>query len=280
MDFDSTSTQPSAPATPTAVDTPSSATMSTPVAQPTTNAAPATPPAPGSSQAPATGAPGEGWVPSWRLREQRENVLREARGFLEQKQREYEAREAELNKKIQALAGFGPQPDPEVETIKSQFYQLFPWAKNLDENKVQALLQMAERTSDIDAQTQHYWTNYGQQNVSKLFSLAEADIGRPLTEEAKAHLHEQFVAFVKSSEQRTNAYASDPSFVESYWKALSSNFIDPVRRVSAASAQDRAGLPVPQDTPAAAPRMGLPEKHGNLDDRVARSWTAYQQSKR
>jgi hypothetical protein len=204
-------------------------------------------------------------------------VLKEARTFFEQKENEFKTREQEYQAKIQALAGFGPKPNPEVEAVRDQFGNLYPGLAKL-EKRAADLLQMIERSGDMDAQSSHYWTNYGQQAVNKLFAAAEADLGQPLNEEGKAYLHAQFVGFIQSSPERVNSYASDPGFVDQYWKAFSSNFIDPVRRVSAASAQGRIQTPLPQDTSAAAPRIGGPEKPANLEDRVSRSWTAYQQT--
>lgn len=277
-DFDPNVSQPTAPAISTAVDTPVPATQGTPSMPMTTTTAPGTTPDQGGTQAPATGAP-DGWVPSYRIRETRESVLREARNFFEQKQREYEARETELQAKIQALAGFGPKPDPEVEGVRDQFGRLYPGLSRLEQqaDQIQRLL---ERAGDMESQTTHYWTSYGQNAVGQLFEAAEADLGGPLTEEGKRALHASFVGYIQSSPELVNTYASNPHFAREYWKAFSSSFIDPVRRVSAAQAQGRATTPLPQDTPAAAPRVGMPEKPANLEERVARSWTAYQQSKR
>jgi hypothetical protein len=268
----------SAPDSGSAVTTPTPAIQGTPAAQPATHAAPGTAPDQGGTQAPATGAPGEGWVPSWRLRETRENVLKEARGFFETKEQEFKRREEELQSKIAALAGFGPKPNPEVTAVRDQFGNLYPGLSKL-EQQADTILQLLEKAGEMESSTSHYWQSYGQGAVNKLFSSAEKDLGAPLSDEAKHTLYSSFEGYIRSSPELTNMYASDPTFPEKYWKAFSSSFIDPVRRVSAASAQTRAGVPVPQDTPASAPRVGQPQKPGSLDERVNQSWTAYQQSK-
>ncbi len=277
-EFDPNVAQGTAPATSTAVETSIPTTQGTPVSPQTTNVAPGTSPVPGSAQAPATGAP-DGWVPSYRLRETRDAVMREARGFFEQKQREFEQREKDYQTKIQALAGFGPQPDPEVEGVRDQFGRLYPGLSKLEE-RAEAIFQLLERSGDVEAQTKHYWASYGNNAIGQLFEAAEADLGQPMSDEGKRALYSSFVGYIKSSPELENVYASNPNFAREYWKAFSSNFIDPVRRVSAATAQGRSTIPVAQDTPAAAPRVGIPEKPANLEDRVNRSWTAYQQGKR
>jgi hypothetical protein len=278
-EFDPNVTQPAVTATPTTVDTPVPATQGTPSMPTTTTTAQGPAPGQGGSQAPATGAPGEGYVPSYRLRETRESVLREARAYLDQQRSEFEREKAELNKKIQALAGFGPQPDPEVEGVRDQFGKLYPNLAKI-ESQADRIFQLIERAGDMESQTNHYWTSYGQNAVTQLFDAAESDLGSPLSDEGKRALHASFVGYIQSSPELVNMYAANPNFAKEYWKAFSSSFIDPVRRVSAAAAQGRTQVPLPQDTPAAAPRVGQPEKPSSLEDRVSRSWTAYNQSKR
>ena len=277
-EFDPNVTQGAAPATPTAVDTSVPTTQGTPVAPQTTNVAQGTAPVQSGTQAPATGAP-DGWVPSYRLRETRDAVMREARGFFEQKQREFEEKERQYQEKIAALAGFGPKPDPEVEGVRDQFGRLYPNLAKI-ESQADRIFQLLDKAGDLESQNSHYWTSYGQNAVGQLFEAAEQDLGQPLTDEGKRALHSSFVGYIQSSPELVNMYASNPNFAREYWKAFSSSFIDPVRRVSAATAQGRATVPVAQDTPAAPPRVGVPEKPANLDDRISKSWTAYSQSKR
>lgn len=277
-EFDPNVSQPSASATPTADSTPVPATQGTPSAPATITQGQGPAPVQGGTQAPATGAPGEGWVPSHRLRETRESVLREARAYFEEQKRAFEAEKAQLNAKIQALAGFGPQPDPEVEGVRDQFGRLYPGLSKLEQH-ADRIFQVLDRAGDMESQANHYWSSYGQNATNQLFDAAAADLGE-LSDEAKRSLHASFVGYVQSSPELVNAYANNPNFAKEYWRAFSSSFIEPVRRVSAAQAHGRTQVPLPQDTPAAPPRVGMPEKPGDLDDRVSRSWTAYNQSKR
>jgi len=265
-------TQP-APATPSAEPTPAPAIQGAPTPQ----VAPVNPTAP--AQAPATGVP-EGYVPSYRLREIREQAELRAQAREAEIRAQYEARVNEWEQKARALAGFGPQPDPKVETIKSQFAELFPGLAKLDDKKVEALLQMAEKMGDVEAQTDHYWRTYGTQSINRLFAAAEADLGQPLTDEAKGVLQANFVGYLNSDPRVADVYASDPTFAERYWKAFSSQFIDPVRRSSNVSAQTRASVPLPQDSRGGAPITAPAAKPANLDERVNLAWTAYNQGKR
>lgn len=281
MSFNSSdvTSQPSVPATPTADNS------STPTTQAYTAPQGATPPAtptgaqPGSQPAATSGAPGEGWVPPHRLRETREQVERQARAYVERLQAEHQAKIAEYENKVRALAGFGPQPDPEVETVKSQIAELFPQLKTLSPEKVEAILQLAERAGDLEQQNDHYWQTYGQRAVDNLYSMAEKDLGQELSQDAKFQLHQSLVGYVQSSPETMRAYTTDPNFIPNFWKAWSSNFIEPARRVAAASAQGRAGLPVPQDIPGQI-RTTPMQKPSNLDERLALGWAGYNSSRR
>lgn len=261
------------PATPSVDSTPAPAIQGAP----TPTGTPANPVVP--TQAPATGVP-DGYVPSYRLRETREAAVREAQRIIQDREAAYQRELNEWRTKAQALAGFGPQPDPEVETVKSQFAKLFPGLAKLDDQKVEAILRLIDSAGDLEAQTDHYWRSYASSAVNRLFSVAEQDLGQALTDEAKATLQAQFTGYIQSDPRLINMYASDPSFVERYWKAFSSNFIDPVRRISAAGAQTRAQAPLPQDGRGGIPATAPAVKPQGLEDRVSLAWETYNRTKR
>lgn len=271
-DFDPNVSQPT-PATPSVEPTPAPAIQGAP----TPTGTPASPAVP--AQAPATGVP-DGYVPSYRLRETREAVIRDAQRLIQEREAEYQRQVEEWRTKAQALAGFGPKPDPEVETVKSQFAKLYPGLAKLDDNKVEALLQLLDRSGDLEAQTDFYWRNYGMQSIGRLFEAAEADLGQPLTDDAKAALQAHFTGYLNANPRLQEVYASDPQFAVKYWKAFSANFIDPVRRISQAGAQTRAQAPIPQDNRGGVPVTTPAAKPANLEDRVGLAWETYNRTKR
>ncbi len=275
-DFD---TQGTAPATPTAVDTSASSIPGQTAPQGATPPASPTGGQPGTPPGATAGAPGEGWVPSYRLREQRDSFARQVAEREASIRAQYEARIQEHERKIQALAGFGPQPNPEIEAVRQQFAQLYPGLAKLDDKAVERLLQMTEQFGDVQEQNEHYWQSYGQSKVSELFELAKADVGQELSDAGKQRLHTALVGYVQSSPQNQIAYSRDPNFIREFWKAWSSDFIEPVRRVSAASAQGRAGLPAVQDVPGQVRTQPVTQP-GNIDERLAMSWQGYQQTRK
>lgn len=260
---------PSSPAVEPAIPTPSAPTPATPAPH---AAAPATPTAP---QAPATGVP-EGYVPSYRLRETREAALREARELLSAAEQRYQAQLAEQQQKIAALAGFAPpsQSDPQIDAVKQQFSKLYPGLAKI-EQRAADIERYIEQAQNLEAQTSHYWQNYGRQQVDRLTSLAQESIGAPLNEEGKRVLVNSFIGFVQSSPEMTARYEEDPTLVEDFWKSYQSNFIDPVRRSNAANVAQRVPQGLPQDSPSGAPRATPAPQLNGLDDRANAAWTYF-----
>ena len=251
---------PAAPAaaTPTAAATPAATPQATPQAQ-------ATPSAP------------DGYVPSYRLREAREAAAREAATKYNGEMAQIKAELDRYRSQVQALVGVSQPQNQESDAIKQQFFQLFPWAKTLEE-RFGDVENLIDSQGDLKAQTDHYWTSYGKQTMDKLFTLATDSLGTPLTEEGKRQLHASFVGFVQSSPELTNRYASDPTIVEDFWKTFTSSFVDPVRRASSANVQQRAaaGARLPQDSPSGAPQVSQAPKLTGLDERAAAAWAEYQ----
>ena len=259
--------------TPSPDPTPAPAISGTPAVTPA-----ATPQ--GGSQSPATGgAPGEGWVPSYRLREAREAAQREAHQREQQIEARYQAQLQDQQRRLQVLAGVTPPDDPEIDQVRGQFSKLYPGLSEL-EKRAKDIFAVLERSGDLEAQTNHYWQTHGRQTMDRLFSHASESLGSPLTDEAKRTLHASFTGFVQSSPELTARYSSDPTLVEDFWKAFSSSFIEPARRATAAAAQGRAPGALPQDTPSGAPRTTPAPQGGSLDDRVNAAWNSYNTTRR
>lgn len=257
------------PVTPVGGDTPATPAPATPQGTPAAPVAAATPNAT-PAQAPATGAVPEGYVPSYRIRETRENLERQ---FAEEKTR-YQTELSAMQNKLRILAGVEAPPNPEVEAVRQQFTRLYPGLAKLD-GRADVIEQFLEKADAIEQQTNHYWNTYTRQTLDKLFSLAEESYGAPLTDQGKATLHSSFVGFVQSSPEIQARYAEDPNLVVEFWKAFSSNFIDPVRRNTVAGAANRAPHGLPQDTPAGAPQTTPSPRLNGLDERANAAWAMF-----
>ena len=260
-------------------------TAPTPTAQPSTPVA-ATPATtapqsatPAASQAPATSGPGEGWVPSYRVRETREAALREAQQSFAQKEAQYQQRLDQIQSQLHALVGVAPQGNPEVEAVRQQFGQLYPGLSKMEE-RANDIMGIIERAGDLESQSQHYWQSYGRQAMDRLFAHASESLGSPLTDEGKRALHSAFTGFVSSSPELTARYANDPTLIDEFWRAFTSSFIDPARRAASATVATRTGTPLPQDRTSGIPPVAGPPKPANLDERMAQGWAQYEQMKK
>jgi hypothetical protein len=250
-----------------------SAPASTPAApQSPAASAQATPQAPASTSAP------DGFIPRYRYNEASQRA-EQAQAAVKQYETQMAQVKQELERyrsQVQALVGVTPQQNTEAEAIKSQFFQLFPWAKKLEE-RFGDFESLVDQTNDLKAQSDHYWTSYGKQTMDRLFSLADSSLGSPLTEEGKRQLHNSFVGFVQSSPELTARYANDPSIVEDFWKGFTSSFVDPARRASSANVQQRVGAVarLPQDSPSGAPQTTPAPKLNGLDERALAAWAEF-----
>lgn len=240
------------------------------VATPAASASPvATPQGTPSAATPAEDR--SGWVPPHRLRETRDAAVRQANEQFAQREQQLRSEAEQYRRQVMALTGVAPPPNPEVTAVREQFKQLYPGLSRL-EDKADVFEKLVEQQQQLEAQNGHYWQQYGQSTMNRLFDHAASSIGTPLTDAAKSQLHASFVGFVQSSPELTARYTSDPTIVEDFWKAFTSNFIDPVRRTSAATVVGRANVALPQDTPGGVPSPAAPPKPRSLDERAALGW--------
>lgn len=228
-------------------------------------------------QAPAIGAPQDdrsNWVPPHRIRETREAAIRESQAQWQQREAQIRAEADQYRTQLHALVGVQPPQNPEVDAIKNQFSKLYPGLAKLEE-RANDLLGLQDRAGDLESQTTHYWQSYGKQSLDRLFTLASDTMGAPLTDGGKQALHTSFLGYVQSSPELQERYANDPSLVNEFWKAFSSNFIDPVRRTAAAGVVGRLPGNLPQDTPSGAPRGTPAPQMSGLDERANAAWSMF-----
>lgn len=249
-------------------------TVTTPEAPASSGAPVAQPTIPAVSQPPATGGVPEGYVPSYRIREAREAAFRHAQNEFSRKEAEYNAKMQQLENNLRALVGVQPPQNPEIHAVRDQFGRVFPNLSKLEE-QYEKIATLLERVPDFEAQTEHYWTAHAAQTMDKLFNLAQESLGTALSDEGKRNLQASFIGFLQSSPELTERYQYDPTVVTDFWKAFTSNFIEPVKRSSAAQTISRAPKNLPQDTPSGNSITGGPAKAKNLDERADQAWAAF-----
>ena len=217
------------------------------------------------------------WLPPYRAREMREAAARETAQKYEAQMGQVRAELDRYRSQVQALVGVTPQQTTEADAIKAQFFQLFPWAKKMEE-KFGDFESLIERAGDMEAQNKHYWGSYGRQSMDRLYNLASEGLGGPLPDEGKRQLHSSFVGYLQASPDREARYESDPTIVEDFWKQFTQSFVDPARRAVGAAVAARAGNGrfLPQDTPSGAPQVTPAPKLNGLDERTQAAWAEYQ----
>jgi hypothetical protein len=193
-----------------------------------------------------------------------------------QKEAEWQAKFEATQKQLHSLVGVTPPANPQEDTIRQQFNSLYQdsLGKLTDPNVVAKLLALTEKAQDLEAQNQHYWTSHGRRTLDSLFTKFSEGLGTPLTDAGKQQLHSYFVGWIQADPERQERYQSDPSIVDDFYKAFSSNLIDPVRRSATAQVVDRVPQGIPQDSPS-APRTSAPAQPASLDERMNMAWAQY-----
>jgi hypothetical protein len=257
-------------AAPTTPATPASASTGAPAAAPAT---------PSASQPPATGG-SDDRVPSYRIRETRDQVTRQLTDQFNAERAQLKREMEQYQAQVRALVGVNPpQAQTEEEAIRAQFNKLFPGLAKMESNQ-EVYERLAEQADQLRVTTENYWSNHGRQTMDTLFKQAETDLGAPLNQTAKGILHGSLVSWLQADPARAARYETDPSIVNDFWKEYQSSLIEPSRRSVAAGVAGRAAavatLPqnpvsggVPTSQPAALPK--------GLDDKANLAWARFQQ---
>ena len=219
--------------------------------------------------------PDAAMVPSYRLREVREQAVREAQHLVAEREAFYRAQTEQLQNQVRALTGVAPLEDPQIAVVREQFGQIFPGLMRLEEQADQ-LLQAPKQTQDVEALQKYIYEQHAMKSVERLYDLAEKTFSAHLNDASKDALHAAFAGFVSASPERVDRYLRDPSLVNEFWQNFSAALIDPARRIASAAIQT-AGAPraIPQDTPGGVPRPVPPAPPANIDERMVNAWTNY-----
>lgn len=258
-----------------------------PAAPVVTPAAPQAPPvAPGGdpTQPQAPGA----MVPSYRLRQTREQAAQWARAQVENAKGEHQRQLDERDSRIRALAGVSQPENAENEAVKQQFAQLFPGLAKLNDPALADKLlkyeennqMMAKQLQMLRARDSHYWDSHTRTAISSLFTAVEKGIGGQLSDEAKRAIHGSFVGYVRTNPQVAERYTRNPQgVVNEYWSTLQTSLIDPVRRTQQAGLQNVPPVVAPKDDPSGTPAVSPAPKLKTMRDRSNAAWQILQQAK-
>lgn len=263
----------SAAATDITAPSPATATPVAPSAAAPTPAA--STPSPATSGQPSVNpnAPPPGYVPSFRIRETRDQY--EAR--IAQLESANNAKIEQMQRQLQALTGVTPQNQSEEDVIRQQLFKVVPQLQKLLEiqEKLEASVGAQE---ELKAQQTHYWESYNRQQMNSLFKAAEDTYGTSLSDSQRNYLKAAFVGWASADPELASRYQNDPTLVTEFWKEFSSSFVDPARRVATANTAARVPANLPQDNPSGSVRTSQPlDPPKNADEVVDRAWATFKQ---
>lgn len=261
MSFD-----PNTPAAATPADLSPSATPapSAPVPQSTT---------PTASPVPATPAPSEdrsNWVPPHRLRETTSRYEQ----AIQAERAKFAAERADMERKLQALAGVAPPQNTEVDNIRNQFKQVFPDLDEIGANAA-AIKELLALKDELRASMEHQWAAHNKSAMDRLYKSAESTYGESLTDQAKRSLGSAFIGYLQSNPDAYERYQRDPAVAEEFWQEFSERFVAPARRQAVVSQAARIPTGLPLDTPSGAVPTSAPVKAATQDERLQQALNLY-----
>jgi hypothetical protein len=210
------------------------------------------------------------WVPPHRLREQSSKFEQQ----LAQERARYQAETEALNKKLQILAGVTPPANPELESVKSQFKQVFPELSELG-SQAEAIKELIALKDELRQSMQHQWQTHNRNAMDRLFSLAGTTYGGPLNDDAKRSLGSAFVGYLQSNPDVYERYQQDPSVVEEFWTAFTERFISPIQRSQAVATANRIPGAIPQDPVSNGLPVSQAPKPATQDERLGQALEHY-----
>lgn len=226
------------------------------------------------SQTPATPAtPTEdrsNWVPPYRLRETTQRFEQQ----LAAERAQWQASQAELTKRIQALAGVTPPEHQQFDEVKNQFKQVFPELHELG-SQAEAIRELIALKDELRASMTAQWESHNRHAMNLLYKDAETTYGQPLSEEARHTLGSSFIGYLQSNPDAYARYQSDPSVASEFWKAFSERFVSPARRQAVVETANRIPSGFPQDNAPGVVSTAQPVKAANQDELLRQALDVY-----
>lgn len=115
-----------------------------------------------------------------------------------------------------------------------------PFLGRLLKQNPDQFFKVLEQGPQMEAQTEHYWTNVGGGYLRSLQAQASKIFGPELDPFARRAIETGFIDWIENDPEAKRRYlATDPTLVEDYWKQYESRVLDPVRRKATVPAVER-----------------------------------------
>lgn len=174
---------------------------------------------------------------------------------------ESQAQIADLNRRIQALAGVTPKSaeEQDVEVIRAQFAKLYPHLAGLSPEAIEQMNEAAKAQQSLQQTANHIWMMHGQQMVNSVSEIVSGKLGGELSERQARALT---LAYIKRAETDPEFLArheqGDPKLVQEFAQEWLEDWFEPARRSVTTQAVNRS-RPVPSGRGSATVTTGKPK---------------------
>lgn len=212
------------------------------------------------------------WIPPHRLTE------------VSTKAQQAESRAQQLQTQLQALVGATPA-DPktqEAETIKAQFFELFPGMKSLAQLSPEQLQQLLDAPKQVGAANEFVsrsWQRHGKQQLTSLVAAVSDAVGSDLSDRAQGRLKAAFTDTIEREAQKAQETGEisdlfqryidgDETLVEEFAKEWAEDYFVPARRTVASQEIRRTTHKVPNSTGRGQVTTAPRQEFKTLDERL------------
>lgn len=198
-------------------------------------------------------------VPSWRLRQIREQMTQQFQGQMQQtlqqqqtqwqqqQQQALAAQKAEHDAKVRAFMGLEQPADPAMEEARKKLFQIVPGLEEkLGQQQTPPIEQhpafqgIAERLNAWERVQEQGQVRFGMERRTELQRIAKESLGRDLTGEQQQLLGMQLAGLLQTNRKAQTAFLNDPNFIGDFWKLHNKHFGVPAAKAAAASKKQQA----------------------------------------
>lgn len=172
---------------------------------------------------------------------------RKARQAVEERLKQLEAGQQQRDQRLREAITGETAIDPEIQAIRDQFAQIFPGLAKLTDEQIDKLVNFTERSDDLEATADHYWSQQGQSMLSGIEQgVLDKLGGDKLSDRQIKAIHRFYVGEVENDRELLHRHmAGDPKLVEEIVTAVLEDWYEPARRSLTATEVERAGKKVP-----------------------------------
>ena len=158
---------------------------------------------------------------------------RTARQTFETNHKTLEAKYADVEKRLQALAGVVPKSEQQQsdEEIRTRMQQLYPWMGKITDEQIDRIMRVAETGEDLEVTRNHYWDRHGREMVDRVYDDVGKELGGDLSDDQKEMIQLAYTARCRRDENFLKRhFEGDKKLSSEFAKSVLDQWLEPAKR--------------------------------------------------